>query len=275
MPSSNLHVAEGVTTVAPAARFAEVILGVRTAAVAFSGGVDSSVVLALLGRHLGPGNVTAVLGVSSSLADAERAVAHDVAAGLGVRLMEVHTQEMADERYVVNDAARCYFCKHELYTRSLLEVVADLRVDLFANGDTADDVLSGDRPGRRAALELGVRAPLAEAGIGKAEVREVARQLALPVWDKPSSPCLASRIPRLIPVTTGRLREVERAELALRALGHRVLRVRHGGPVGLVELGPAEQATCSDPARRQEVEDAVRGAGFERVEISPQALVRD
>lgn len=256
-------------------RFRQAVGGVGSAAVAFSGGVDSSVVLALLARALSPEEVTAVLGVSPSLAAAERRGAHAVAADLGVRLVEVRTREIEDERYVANDAARCYFCKHELYSRSLLEVVSDLGVDLFANGDTADDVVRDDRPGKVAARELGVRSPLAEAGLGKREVRLIAKDLGLPVWDKPSSPCLASRIPRSVPVTVTRLRAVERAELGLRALGFRQVRVRHGGDVGVVELGVDELARCEDPSVRARVGDAVRGAGFGVVDLRSEPLVRD
>lgn len=256
-------------------RFEAAVADVRTAAVAFSGGVDSSVVLALLARTLGPGAVTAVLGVSPSLAEAERRAAHDVADALGVGLVEVRTREMDDERYTANDGRRCYFCKHELYSRSLVDVVEGLGVDMFANGDTADDALRSDRPGRRAADELGVRSPLVEAGMDKAHVRAVARDLGLDVWDKPSSPCLASRIPRAVPVTVGRLRSVEQAEAGLRALGHRVLRVRHGGDVGIVELGTAELALCAAPPARRAVEEAVRAAGFPGVVIRQEPLLRD
>lgn len=256
------------------ARFADAISDATTVAVAFSGGVDSSVALALAVRTKGTHNVVAVLGVSPSLATSERDQAQRVATSMGVRLVEVLTQEMKDPRYVANDADRCYFCKHELYSRSMLEAVADTGADMLLNGDTADDALTTDRAGRRAAVELGVVSPLVDAGIGKAAVRSIARNLGLPVWDKPSSPCLASRIPRSVPVTIGRLQGVERAEAGLRALGLRELRVRHREGTGLVQLGPDEEKAAQDATVRAGIEDAVRDAGFERAEISTQTLRR-
>lgn len=258
-----------------ARRFGEVLTGYHTAAVAFSGGVDSSVVLALAIRTLGSGNVTAVLGVSPSLARAERAGAHQVAERIGAQLVEVETQEMNDPNCVANGADRCYFCKHELYTRTTTEVVNLTGADVLLNGDTADDAVRSDRPGRRAADELGVRSPLVEASLGKREVRGQARALDLPVWNKPSSPCLASRIPRAVPVTLTRLNDVERAEAALQQLGLRQLRVRHGGHTARVELGPEEHSRLADPRLPAGLVEAVKVAGFAAVEIADQPLRRD
>lgn len=254
---------------------ADTVAGCAKAAVAFSGGVDSSVVLALTVRAKGPAAVVAVLGVSPSLADSERAQAHAVADELDVTLVEVHTQEMEDPRYVVNDSQRCYFCKHELYTRAFSDACVGEGADILINGDTADDAVSSDRAGRRAALELGVGSPLVQAGMGKAVVRTLARELGLPVWDKPSSPCLASRVPRSVPVTIERLRAVELAEAGLRSMQLRQLRVRHRGDVGVVELGPDELAQVQDDETLRAVERIVTGAGFQRMELAPGPLRRD
>lgn len=254
---------------------ANVLAGTRSVAVAFSGGVDSSVVVALAGRALGREAVVAVLGVSPSLATDERVMARETAADLGVRLVEVVTYEMDDPRYVANAGDRCYFCKHELYTRSFVEVVAREGVELLVNGETADDARRSDRPGRRAAEELGVRSPLAEAGIGKQTVRAVARALGLNVWDKPAAPCLASRIPVHQPVTIGGLARVERAERELHALGLQELRVRHLGSLARLELSAAGHAALADAVFAEAVRACVLGSGYDEVEIASAPLRRE
>ncbi|MEO3751414.1 ATP-dependent sacrificial sulfur transferase LarE [Streptomyces sp. B6B3] len=248
--------------------------GASSVAVAFSGGVDSSLVCALAIRSLGAASVVAVLGVSPSLAAAEREQARRTAADLGMRLVEVTTYEMDDPRYVANAGDRCYFCKHELYTRAFTEAVAGTGGELLLNGDTADDRLADDRPGARAAAELGVRSPLAEAGIGKRTVRALAHAIGLPVWDKPSAPCLASRIPVNTPVTRERLGRVERAEADLRDLGLRILRVRHHGANARVELGPDDLTFVREHDLVQRVVAVGRAAGYRDVELVPTPLRR-
>jgi uncharacterized protein len=256
-------------------RVAATLHGSARVAVAFSGGVDSSTVLALAARALGRDSVVAVLGVSPSLADGERASAHRTAGGLRVRLVEVDTYEMNDPGYVANAGDRCYFCKHELYTRSFAEVVTREGADLLVNGDTADDAGRTDRPGRRAAEELGVRSPLAEAGIGKVTVRRLARSLGLATWDKPSAPCLASRIPVHTPVTIGGLARVEGAETRLRALGLRDLRVRHLGRLARLELDDQGHVALRDGEFAAAVRESLVSSGYDEVEIAPHPLRRD
>lgn len=256
------------------ARFAETLVGAAAVAVAFSGGVDSSVTLALTARTLGRDRVVAVLGVSPSLSALERRQALATARALGVECREVRTFELDDPAYVANRGDRCYFCKYELYTRAFLSGVSELRCDLFINGDTADDHRAADRPGRRAASELGVRSPLAEAGIDKSHVRSVARSLGLEVWDKPSAPCLASRVPVNTPVTRERLGQVERAEAGLRSLGLGQLRVRHLGAAARVELGADELARINEPDLGNRVARAVTDAGFTSVEFATEPLAR-
>lgn len=260
---------------AAADRVAAALGRVRRVAVAFSGGVDSSTMLALTARTLGRENAVAVLGVSPSLAADERASAHRTAGELDVHLVEVDTYEMRQAGYVANAGDRCYFCKHELYTRAFATAVAQQGADLLVNGETADDAVRSDRPGRRAAEELGVRSPLADAGIDKATVRRLARALGVPSWDKPSAPCLASRIPVHTPVTLGGLSRVERAESRLRTLGLRELRVRHLGRLARLELTEEGHRALRDEEFAASVRAAVLGSGYDELELVPQRLRRD
>ncbi len=235
--------------------------------VAFSGGVDSSVLLALAARALGPGRTLAVLGVSPSLAAAERDAAHAVAADLGVPLVEVETFEGDDAAYRANGPDRCFHCKDELFTRIDDDVVERYGLSAVAYGENADDVRRPDRPGARAARRHRVLTPLADAGLDKAAVRSVARALRLRSADKPAAPCLASRIPHFTEVTPAKLAQVEAAETALAALGFAESRVRHHGDVARVEL-PAQDlaAAVAEPVRARLV-DAVRAAGFRFVAL--------
>jgi uncharacterized protein len=243
-------------------RGAELLAGVDRLGVAFSGGVDSSVLLALAVRVLGPDRVVAVLGVSPSLATAERSAAHEVAQVIGARVVEVQTYEGDRPEYQANGPDRCFFCKDELFARISGEVVAAHRLDAVAYGENADDARRPDRPGSRAATDHRVLRPLAEAGWDKAAVRRLARAWQLPCADKPAAPCLASRIPHHEVVSPEKLQQIDRAEAALRALGFADLRVRHHGDIARIEL-PAEDLlrAVADPLRT-EVRSAVRQAGF-------------
>ena len=180
--------------------------------VAFSGGVDSSLLLALAVRALGPARVVAVLGVSPSLAAAERRGAHDVAAHVGAPLVEVATHEGDNPAYRANGPDRCFHCKDELFTRITDEVAGTHRLSTVAYGENADDARRPDRPGSRAATNHGVIRPLADAGLTKSDVRALARALGLPSADKPAAPCLASRIPHFSTVDPEKLGQVEQLE---------------------------------------------------------------
>jgi uncharacterized protein len=243
----------------------ELIEPLGTAIVAFSGGVDSSLVAALAARALGE-RALAVTAVSPALASGELDGARGVAAAVGIAHRTITTEELARPEYRRNDRFRCYHCKTELYDR-LAVVAAAEGYAAVLSGANADD--AGDwRPGLRAAAEHGVRHPLLEQGVGKDEVRAIARELGVPSAEKPASPCLASRLPYGTPVTPRALARVDRAERAIRALGFPVLRVRHLGPLGRVELAAADlQRALADPAP---VIAAVRGAGYRRAEISEQ-----
>jgi uncharacterized protein len=235
--------------------------------VAFSGGVDSSVLLALAARALGPARVVALLGVSPSLAAAERVAAHEVARAIGVPVVEVTTAEGDDPAYRRNGPDRCYFCKNELFTRISDEVVAAHGLAAVAYGENADDARRPDRPGARAAHEHGVLTPLSDAGLDKAAVRRIARALGLPTAEKPAAPCLASRIPHFEEVTPHKLAQVEAAEEGLRRLGLTELRVRHHGEIARVEVPVGDVASLAAEPLRQAVVDAVRAAGFRYVAL--------
>ncbi|HEU5108701.1 MAG TPA: ATP-dependent sacrificial sulfur transferase LarE [Micromonosporaceae bacterium] len=238
------------------------LAGIGRLGVAFSGGVDSSVLLALAARTLGPGRVVAILGVSPSLAADERAAAHEVARHIGVAVVEVTTHEQDRAAYRANGPDRCFHCKDELFTRIADEVVTAHRLDAVAYGENADDARRPDRPGARAAVAHRVLRPLADAGLDKAAVRGIARGLALPCADKAAAPCLASRIPHFADVTPENLRQVDLAEAALRRLGFTELRVRHHGDVAHIELPAADLPRAVTDPLRGAVRDAVVTAGF-------------
>ncbi|GIM94705.1 ATP-dependent sacrificial sulfur transferase LarE [Paractinoplanes toevensis] len=243
------------------------LAGVGRLGVAFSGGVDSSVLLALAARALGADRVVAILGVSPSLAADERAAAHDVARQVGVPLAEVETHEGARAAYRANGPDRCFHCKDELFTRIDAAVAVAHGLDAIAYGENADDVRRTDRPGARAAAEHRVLTPLATAGLTKADVRAVARAFGLASADKPAAPCLASRIPHFSTVSPEKLSQVERAEAALRRLGFADLRVRHHGPVARLELPVDDLVRAAGDPLRSEVRAAVLAAGFRFVAL--------
>ncbi|HET9649002.1 MAG TPA: ATP-dependent sacrificial sulfur transferase LarE, partial [Microlunatus sp.] len=230
--------------------------------VAFSGGVDSSVLLALAARVLGESRVLAILGISPSLAASERRAAHDVAAAIGVEVVEIATYEGDRPEYRANGADRCYFCKDELFTRIADGVAAEHGLAAVAYGENADDARRPDRPGAAAATDHQVLRPLADADLDKSAVRTLARAWNLPSADKPAAPCLASRIPHGDEVTPQKLHQIDQAEEALRQLGFTEFRVRHHGEIARLELPGEDLLRAVAEPLRGRVQQAVRAAGF-------------
>jgi pyridinium-3,5-biscarboxylic acid mononucleotide sulfurtransferase len=234
----------------------------NSALVAYSGGVDSALVLALAHDALGP-RALGCIGVSPSYPKRELDAATDLAQQRGFRYRLVNTEEHLDSRYAANPGNRCYFCKSELYDR-LSAIRAEEGADVILDGTNASD-LGGHRPGYAAAKERGVRSPLAELGINKERVRQLAQRLDLPVWDKPASPCLASRVPTGVAIVPLLLLKIEKAEDALAALGFKDFRVRHHGDVARIEL-PAE-ALAIALEKRDAIVEGVRAAGYKFVSL--------
>ena len=229
--------------------------------VAFSGGVDSTLLLAMALRILGRDNVLAVTADSPSLPRAERKDAQALAEMLGANHVTVPTDELKDERYVRNPPNRCYYCKSELFTK-LEGLRREHGFSVLLYGGVTDD-LGDHRPGMRAAQEAGALAPLLLSGMSKADVRALSKELGLPTWDKPGSPCLSSRFPYGSPVSEGKLRQVEEAENFLRIeLGLREVRVRHHGPVARIETAPDEFSRLLSPLVRKQIAERLRSLGF-------------
>jgi uncharacterized protein len=237
-----------------------VMTAMESVLVAFSGGVDSTLVLRAAHEALGPRAVGAT-GLSQTYADEEMDDAKQLAATIGVEHLIVSTMELTDPRYANNSHQRCFFCKSELYSR-LNQVAQERGIRTVADGANADD-LDDFRPGMRAARELGVRSPLQEVGLGKSEIRTISRELRLPTWDKPAVACLSSRFAYGDPITVEKLRQVGAAETALRQLGFRGFRVRHHDDLARLEI-PAEQMQRALELDARIVE-VVREAGYRYV----------
>ncbi len=240
--------------------------------VAYSGGVDSAYLLAEARSVLGREGVVGVIADSASLPRKALAAALDLAGKIDARIEVVQTTELANPAYANNPVNRCYFCKAELFSQ--LEKIA--RVRLFrglAYGENADDVRQV-RPGRQAALEYAVLAPLMEAGLTKAEIRELSRNLGLPTADAPAQPCLSSRIPHGTPVTIAALAMVEAGEEWVRSLGFSVFRVRHlehvdsRGARARVQVAPSEMLRLQDC--RRDIESGLQAVGYAEVEFDPE-----
>jgi uncharacterized protein len=244
-----------------------ILVDLRSVIVAFSGGVDSAYLAWAATDVLGP-NALCVTADSPSYPAHHRQLAFKVAREFNLHHRIIFTGETDRPEYRANPENRCYFCKHELYTR-LTQMARELGCAHVADGTNADD--RGDyRPGRVAARQFGVRSPLDEAGMTKAQIREASRLAGLPVWDEPASACLSSRIPYHQEVTPDKLRQIERGEEALHALGFRVCRVRHHDTLARVEVAREDLARAFEPGMRDAIVRELRAAGYETVTIDPK-----
>ncbi len=248
----------------------DTIGGYQSCAIAFSAGVDSTVVAKAARVALGD-EAVAVTGVGPALAQSELADARRLAHLIGIQHVEVATDEAEQLGYIRNAPDRCFHCKTELYTH-VEQVARSLGLAVLCNGANVDDLVDY-RPGMQAARDFQVRSPLVECGLNKADVRAVAQHWGLPVWDKPAAPCLASRIAYGVEVTPERLGRIEQAETYLRSLGLREVRVRlHPGELARIEV-PAGQiaAFCLDP-QRTELAHRFRELGFSSVTLDLEGL---
>ena len=242
-----------------------------SALLGYSGGVDSALLAVVLRQELGRDRMVAAIGKSASYPEAQWRAARDVAERFDVPLVEIDTFELEDPDYLANPTNRCFFCKTELWNR-LVPAARARGLAVVCDGTNADD-LHEHRPGRAAGVAAGIRSPLAEVGMTKAQVREASRSLGLPTWDAPAAPCLSSRVLYGLRITPERLRQVEEGEAFLRALGVRGdLRLRHLGDTARIEVEREWIAFVAD--RFDEVRARLTALGFGAVEIDPRGYRR-
>ena len=239
--------------------------------IGFSGGVDSAYLACVAVDALGPANVLAVIGRSASYPAEQWERARDVARSFDIPVLEVNTDEVSDPRYAANPSNRCYFCKTELWD-TLAPIARDRGIAVVVDGTNADD-LGDHRPGARAATEHSVRSPLADLGFTKDTIRRLSRERNIPTWSQPASPCLSSRIPYGTAVTIDRLRQVERAERALREAGvSGDLRVRYHGDLARIEIAADTIEAWLAPSTRIVLQNAVLSAGFARAALDARGF---
>lgn len=237
------------------------------AVIGYSGGIDSAFLLWAATRLLGRQRVLGVTGVSASLAAEQLAVAERVAREIGAAHRLVPTRETEDPRYLANGADRCYHCKHELYA-TLARLARDEGYDAVLDGSNLDDTRD-IRPGFRAIRELGVASPLLDAGLSKAEIRELSRLAGLSAWDRPASPCLSSRVPHGTPITLGVLSRVERGEAFLRTLVTGAVRLRTRGGEARIEVERSQIPLLTAPPAFEVVERELTRLGYTNVVVDP------
>jgi len=248
------------TSPSAAARLEAVIRSRPRAVVAFSGGVDSTLLLRVCRDVLGRQNIVAVTGVSPTYTAEELRTARRVARGLGVEHVLIETDELACKAFAANPADRCYHCKGELFDR-ILALAAARGIETVYDATNTDD-LSDYRPGRQATEERGVTSPLLLAGLAKKDVRRLSKKLGLSSWDKPANPCLASRVPYGTPITLETLDRIRAGEKFIRGLGFAVVRLRHHDRLARIEVPAADFARLMKPATARRITAKLRSLGY-------------
>jgi len=266
--ASNMHLKLEPSLQQKLDRCRSIIRELKTVIVAFSGGVDSSFLLALASETLGSKNVLAGMAVSTIFPQSECRMARRIAKQIGIELVEIETPQLADASFTSNPSDRCYYCKSILLSklRKLAHARGYAHVVTGANFDDSKDY----RPGSRAEEQLSIRRPLKEAGLTKDEIREISRQMQLPTWDLPSAACLATRIPYGQTITDERLARIEKAEEALRRMGFKQLRVRDHETIARVEV-PAQDLSAA-VEKRSEIVEALRQFGYTYVALDMEGF---
>jgi len=247
------------SALAKLARLKKILLGMENVLVAYSGGVDSTLLLKVASDVLGE-NVLAVIAGSETYPGTEIRGAKALAKRLRVRHKVIHTHEIENPDFVKNPPLRCYYCKRELFS-SLKNIARKEGIAYVLDGQNVDDI--GDfRPGAKAGRELGIRSPLKESGLTKRDIRQISMSYGLPTWNKPSLACLASRFPYHTQIDKRSLLQVGRAEDFLRTLGFGQLRVRHHGRIARLEIGPEEFAKAIRPGTRKKIVGYLKKIGY-------------